>query len=47
MISREKISGKVDLGLNYTLLLRDSDIYPVILTISHGYLFQTVVLDEG
>ena len=28
MISREKISGKVELGLNYELLLRDSDIYP-------------------
>ena len=47
MISREKISGKVESGLDYALLLRDSDIYPVILTISHGYLFQTVVLEEG
>lgn len=47
MILREKISGKVDLGIGYVLLLRDSGICPVILTISHGYLFQTVVLEEG
>lgn len=47
MISREKISGKVESGLNYALLLHVSGIHPVILTISHGYLFQTVVLDEG
>ena len=47
MISREKISGKVESGLYYAHLLRDSDIYPVILAISHGYLFQTVVLEEG
>ena len=47
MISREKISGKDELGLNYALLLRDLDTYPVILTITHGYLFQTVPLDEG
>ena len=47
MILREKISGKVDLGIDYVLLFHDSGIYPVILTISHGYLFQTVVLGEG
>ena len=47
MILREKISGKVDLGIDYVLLFHDSGIYPVILTISHGYLFQTVVLEEG
>ena len=38
---------KVELNLSYALLLHDSGIYPVILTISHGYLFQTVVLEEG
>ena len=47
MILREKISGKVESGLNYELLLHDSGIYPVFLTISYGYLFQTVVLEEG
>ena len=47
MISHEKISGKVELDSDYTLLLHDSGIYPVILTISHGYLFRTVVLEEG
>lgn len=47
MISREKISGKVDLGIDYVLLFHDSGIYPVILTISHGYLFQMVVSEEG
>ena len=47
MILREKISGKVELNLSYALLLHDSGIYLVILTISHGYLFQTVVLEEG
>ena len=47
MILREKISGKVESGLNYALLLHDSGIYPVFLTISYGYLFQTVVLEEG
>lgn len=47
MILREKISGKVELNLSYALLLHDSSIHPVILTISHGYLFQTVVLEEG
>lgn len=40
MILREKISGKVELGLNYALLFRDSGIYPVFLTISHGDMFQ-------
>ena len=47
MILREKISGKVELGLNYALLFHDSGIYPVFLTISHGYLFQDVVLEGG
>ena len=47
MILREKISGKVELNLSYALLLHDSGIYPVILTILYGYLFQTVVLKEG
>lgn len=47
MILREKISGKVELGLHYALLLHDSGIYPVFLTISHGYLFQDVVLEGG
>lgn len=47
MILREKISVKVESGLDYALLLRYSDIYPVILSISHGYLFQTVPLVEG
>ena len=47
MILREKISGKVELNLSYALLLHDSGIYLVILTISYGYLFQTVVLKEG
>ena len=47
MILREKISGKVELNLSYALLLHDSGIYPVILTILYGYLFQTVVLNEG
>lgn len=40
MILREKISGKVKLGLYYVLLFHDSGIYPVFLTISHGDLFQ-------
>lgn len=40
MILREKISGKVESGLYYALLFHDSGIYPVFLTISHGYLFQ-------
>lgn len=40
MILREKISGKVELGLHYALLFHDSGIYPVFLTISHGDLFQ-------
>lgn len=47
MILREKISGKVELGLHYALLFHDSGIYPVFLTISHGYLFQDVVLEGG
>lgn len=47
MILREKISGKVELGLSYALLFHDSGIYPVFLTISHGYLFQDVVLEGG
>ena len=40
MILREKISGKVELGLYYALLFHDSGIYPVFLTILHGDLFQ-------
>lgn len=44
MILREKISGKVELGLHYALLFHDSGIYPVILTISHGDLFQDMIL---
>lgn len=40
MILREKISGKVKLGLYYVLLFHDSGIYPVFLTISHGDMFQ-------
>lgn len=45
MILREKISGKVELGLYYSLLFHDSGIYPVILTILHGDLFQEMVLE--
>lgn len=41
MILREKISGKVELGLNYTLLFHDSGIYPVFLLIPHAVLLQT------
>jgi hypothetical protein len=40
MILREKISGKVESGLHYVLLLHDSGIYPVFLTISHEDLFH-------
>jgi hypothetical protein len=40
MILREKISGKVKLGLYYVLLFHDSGIYPVFLTISHEDLFH-------
>lgn len=40
MILREKISGKVKLGLHYVLLFHDSGIYPVFLTISHEDLFH-------
>lgn len=47
MILREKISGKVESGLHYALLFHDSGIYPVFLTISHGYLFQEMVLEQG
>ena len=47
MILREKISGKVKLGLYYVLLFHDSGIYPVFLTISHEDLFQETVLNEG
>lgn len=45
MILREKISGKVESGLNYALLLHDSGIYPAFLTISHGVLFLAAGLD--
>lgn len=47
MILREKTSGKVESGLYYALLFRDSGIRPVILTILHGDLFQEVVLEGG
>lgn len=40
MILREKISGKVELGLSYALLFHDSGIYPVFLTILHVVLLQ-------
>lgn len=40
MILREKISGKVELGLYYVLLFHDSGICPVFLTIPHGVLLQ-------
>lgn len=40
MILREKISGKVELGLYYVLLLHHFGIIPVFLTIPHGDLFQ-------
>lgn len=40
MILREKISGKVKLGLYYVLLFHDSGICPVFLTISHEDLFH-------
>lgn len=40
MILREKISGKVELGLYYALLFHDSGICPVFLTISHAVLLQ-------
>ena len=46
MILREKISGKVELGLNYALLFRDSGIYPVFLPISHVDLFQEMAFGE-
>lgn len=45
MILREKISGKVESGSDYALLFHDSGIYPVFLTILHGYLFQEMVLE--
>ena len=38
---------KVELGLHYALLFHDSGIYPVLLTISHGDLFQDMVLEVG
>ena len=44
MILREKISGKVELGLNYALLFHDSGIYPVFLLIQHVLLLQARVL---
>lgn len=40
MILREKISGKVELGLYYALLFHDSGIYPVFLLIPHVVLLQ-------
>ena len=45
MILREKISGKVELGLHYALLFHCSGICPVFLTILHGYLFKEKVLE--
>jgi hypothetical protein len=47
MILREKNSGKVESGFYYALLFHDSGICPVFLTISHGYLFQEMVLEQG
>ena len=44
MILREKISGKVELGLYYALLFHDSGIYPVFLLIQHVLLLQARVL---
>ena len=44
MILREKISGKVELGLHYALLFHDSGIYPVFLLIQHVLLLQARVL---
>ena len=41
MILREKISGKVELGLYYALLFHDSGIYPVFLLIPHVVLLLT------
>ena len=43
MILREKISGKVELGLYYALLFHDSGVYPVFLLIPHAVLLQTMV----
>ena len=43
MILREKVSGKVELGLNYSLLFHDSGIYPVFLLIQHAVLLQARV----
>ena len=40
MILREKISGKVELGLRYALLFHNSGIYPVFLLIPHVVLLQ-------
>ena len=42
MILREKISGKVELGLCYVLLFHNSDIYPVFLLILHVVLLQVM-----
>ena len=41
MIFREKISGKVELSLNYALLFHDSGICPVFLLIPHAVLLQS------
>lgn len=43
MILREKISGKVELGLYYALLFHDSGIYPVFSPIPHVVLLQVRV----
>ena len=43
MILREKISGKVELGLHYALLFHGSGICPVFLLITHAVLLQTMV----
>lgn len=40
MILREKISGKVELGLRYALLFHNSGICPVFLLIPHVVLLQ-------
>lgn len=43
MILREKISGKVEVGLYHALLFHDSGIYPVFLLILHVVLLQVRV----
>ena len=47
MILREKISGKVELGLHYVLLFHDSGIYPVFLLILHVVLLQAMAFQPN